>query len=101
MVRVGVGFLFIQHEVGHILTSSPQIFLGSAPPPLPDVEENMGITRSLLPKKIGNLPLPFLCPNYPIGFLFNIYLFVYMYINWFNWIIFFMIVYVIQTLGVT
>ena len=48
----------------------------------------MGITRSTLPRNNGNLPLPFFCGNYPIVLLNNIYSRLYMYINWFTWIIF-------------
>ena len=48
----------------------------------------MGITRSTLPQNNGNLPLPFFGGNYPIVLLNNIYSLLYMYINWFTWIIF-------------
>ena len=56
----------------------------------------MEITRSPLPQNNSNLPLPFFCCNYPIFLLDNIYWWLYMYINWFTLIIFFMIVHVIQ-----
>ena len=59
----------------------------------------MGITRSLLPQDIGNLPVPFFCGNYPIVLLHNI-------INDCICIItgsprkhLFMVVYVIQEIG--
>ena len=38
--------------------------------------------------KNDNLSLPFLGCNYPIFLLYNIYQLLYIYINWFNWIIF-------------
>ena len=60
----------------------------------------MVIACSLLPKNNGNLPLPFFGGNYPIVLLYNIYQLLYMYTNWFAWIIyFFMIVYVIRKTG--
>ena len=48
----------------------------------------MGKTCSLLPQYNGNLPLPFYGGNYPPVIQHNIYLLIYMYINWFIWIIF-------------
>ena len=56
----------------------------------------MVITRSPLPRNNSNLPLPFFGGSHPIILLDNIYEWLYMYIRWFPWIIFFMIVYVIQ-----
>ena len=49
----------------------------------------MGITHYPLPKNIGNLLLPFFGGNDPIFLLDNIYQWLYMYINWFNWILYF------------
>ena len=49
----------------------------------------MGIIRSPLPQNNGNLPLPFFGGNCHIVLLNNIYQSLYMYINWFTWIIFF------------
>ena len=59
----------------------------------------MGITRSTLPQNNGNLPLPFFGGNFPIVLLDNIYELLYIYINLFTWIIFFITVYVIQKIG--
>ena len=60
----------------------------------------MVITRSRLPQNNGNLPLPFFGGNYTIDILYNIYELLYMYIKWLTWILFFIILYVIQKLGV-
>ena len=51
--------------------------------------EYMGINRSLLSQNNGNLPLPFFGGNDLICLLNNIYQLLYVYINWFSWIIFF------------
>ena len=59
----------------------------------------MGITSSPLTQNNGNSPLPFFGGTYPIIILDNIYKLLYMYIKCFPWIIFFMIVYVIQKIG--
>ena len=48
----------------------------------------MGITRSTLPQNNCNISLPFFGGNYQILLLNNIYSLLYMYINWFAWIIF-------------
>ena len=48
----------------------------------------MGFTHYPLPQNNGNLPLPFLGRNHPIVLLDNIYQWLYMYMNWFTWIIF-------------
>ena len=53
----------------------------------------MGITCSPLPQNNGNLPLPFLGVNDPNFHLDHMDKLLYMYINWFIWIIFFIIVY--------
>ena len=59
----------------------------------------MIITRSPLSQNHCNFTLPFFGGSYPIVLLDNTYQLFYMYINWFDWIIFSMIVYVIQKLG--
>ena len=62
-------------------------------------EAQMGITHSPLTQNNSNLPLPLFCGNNPIFLLDNIDEWLYMYINWFTLIIFFMIVYVKQKIG--
>ena len=58
----------------------------------------MGITCSPFPKNDGNLSLSFFGVNYPVIPLYNIYQGLYIYINWFTWIIIFIVVNVIQNI---
>ena len=48
----------------------------------------MVITRYLLPRNNDKLPLPFFGGNYTIFPLDNVCSWLYMYINWFIWILF-------------